>query len=214
VQRRIRVGASGWSYATWRPGFYPAGTDQREFLGYYAQRFDTVELNTTGYRLPPEDQFRRWAETTPEGFEFAPKLPGHRPGLVGTFAARVRALGDRLGPVRVALKSARDEGMLELLLGSLDPSLRLAFDLQHPSWDGVEDRLAAAGAVRVGDLESPASFRYVRMREPPYSDGDLCELADRLRTVAEPTYVYFRHEDEPTAPRYAARLLELLGAAP
>jgi uncharacterized protein YecE (DUF72 family) len=100
--------------------------------------------------------------------------------------------------------------MLELLLGSLNPSLRLAFDLQHPSWDGIEERIAAAGAVRVGDLESPAPFRYVRLREPPYSEDDLRDLAERLRDVAEPTYVYFRHEDEPTAPRYAARLLELL----
>jgi uncharacterized protein YecE (DUF72 family) len=206
----VHVGASGWSYPSWRPGFYPAGTDQREFLGYYAQRFDTVELNTTGYRLPAEDQFRRWAEKVPEGFEFSPKLPGNRPGFVGTFSERVSALGDRLGPVRVALVNARDEGMLELLLGSLNPSLRLAFDLQHPSWDGIEERIAAAGAVRVGDLESPAPFRYVRLREPPYSEDDLRDLAERLRDVAEPTYVYFRHEDEPTAPRYAARLLELL----
>jgi uncharacterized protein YecE (DUF72 family) len=208
--RRVRVGVSGWSYPSWRPGFYPAGTDPRAFLGYYARRFDTVELNTTGYRLPAEDQFRRWADAVPEGFEFSPKLPGNRPGFVGAFSERVRALADRLGPVRVALVSARDEGMLELLLGSLDPALRLAFDLQHPSWDGVEERLAAAGAVRVGDLESPAPFRYLRLREPPYSESDLDELARRLRQVAEPTYVYFRHEDEPTAPRYASRLLELL----
>ena len=79
----------------------------------------------------------------------------------------MRALGDRLGPVRISLKSKRDEGMLELLLGSLDPSLRLAFDLEHPSWDGIEPRLAEAGAVRVGDLDQPAPFRYLRRREPP-----------------------------------------------
>ena len=170
----------------------------------------TVELNTTGYRLPAEEQFRRWGEQVPDGFEFAPKLPGERPRTVAEFENRVRHLGDRLGPVRISLKSKRDEGILELLLGSLDPSLRLAFDLQHPSWDGIEDRLAAAGGIRVGDLERPAPFRYVRMREPPYSDDDLRALAERLRTVAEPTYVYFRHEDEPTAPRYAARVLELL----
>jgi len=69
--------------------------------------------------------------------------------------------------VRISLKSKRDEGMLELLLGSLDPSLRLAFDFEHPSWDGIEPRLAEAGAVRVGDLEHPAPFRYLRRREPP-----------------------------------------------
>jgi hypothetical protein len=112
--------------------------------------------------------------------------------------------------VRVSIKSPRDEGLLELLLGSLDPSLRLAFDLEDPSWDGIESRLAEAGAVRVNDLEGDAPFRYVRLREPPYSDDDLCAWAERLRRVEVPTYVYLRHEDEPTAPRYAERLRGLL----
>jgi uncharacterized protein YecE (DUF72 family) len=111
----------------------------------------------------------------------------------------------------VQLKSQRDEGMVELILGSLDPDVRLAFDLEHPSWDGIEPRLAAAGAVRVNDLENDASFRYVRFRDPPYSDEDLRQWAERLRAVDEPVFAYFRHEDEPTAPGYARRLLELVG---
>jgi uncharacterized protein YecE (DUF72 family) len=206
----VHVGTSGWSYASWKPGFYPAGTDARDFLSFYAQHFSTVELNTTGYRLPAEEQFRRWAEQTPGGFTFAPKLAGNRPRIVGEFANRVRLLGDRLGPVRVQLTSSRDEGMLELILGSLDPALRLAFDLEHESWDGIEPRLAAAGAVRVNDLDHEAPFRYVRLRDPPYSDDALVEWATRLRRLNEPVFAYFRHEDEPTAPHYAARLLELL----
>src|SRR5881392_3282305 len=119
----VHVGTSGWSYPSWKPGFYPAGTDSKEFLRYYAERFSTVELNTTGYRLPAEEQFRRWAEQVPDGFEFAPKLPGERPGVVAEFENRVRHLGNRLGPVRISLKSKRDEGILELFPGSLDPSL-------------------------------------------------------------------------------------------
>jgi uncharacterized protein YecE (DUF72 family) len=204
------VGASGWSYPSWKPGFYPAGTDSRDFLAHYAQHFRTVELNTTGYRLPAEEQFRRWAEQTPAGFAFAPKLPGNRARMVGEFGDRVRVLGDRLGPVRVQLINERDEGMLELLLGSLDPDLRLAFDLPHESWDGIEPRLAEAGAVRVNDLAHDAPFRYVRFRDPPYTDDDLREWAERLRDVDVPIYAYFRHEDEPTAPEYARKLLELL----
>ncbi len=206
----LYVGTSGWSYPSWRPEFYPAGTDAKEFLGVYSQRFRTVELNTTGYRLPAEEQFRRWAEQTPSGFLFAPKLVGNRVRMVGDFSARVRALGDRLGPVRVQLTSARDDGMIELLLGSLDPEFQLAFDLPHPSWDGVESQLAAAGAVRVNDLESDAAFRYVRFRDPPYADAVLKEWAEKLRGQGEPVFAYFRHEDKPTAPRYAERLVELL----
>jgi uncharacterized protein YecE (DUF72 family) len=201
----VFVGTSGWSYPSWRPGFYPAGLDPSEFLRFYAQRFTTVELNTTGYRLPSEEQFARWAEQAPDGFEFAPKLPGGRLRGLDVFEQRVRALGDRLGPVRISLKSARDEGAVELLLGSLDPSLRLAFDLEHPSWDGIESRLAEAGAVRVDDTQHPAPFRYLRRREAPDE-----AFVERVRALAEPTYVYFRHEDEPTAPAYAEELLSRL----
>ena len=207
---RVQVGTSGWSYPSWKPGFYPAGTDARDFLSFYARRFSTVELNTTGYRLPAEEQFRRWAAATPAGFAFAPKLAGNRPRTVAEFASRVRLLGDRLGPTRVSLKGARDEGMIELILGSLDPDFRVAFDLEHESWDGIEPRLAAVGAVRVGDLEHEAPFRYVRFRDPPYTDEELERWANRLRDVQEPVFAYFRHEDEPTAPAYAQRLLELV----
>jgi uncharacterized protein YecE (DUF72 family) len=206
----LHVGTSGWAYPSWKPGFYPAGTASSDFLRFYSERFSTVELNTTGYRLPAEEQFERWAEQTPPGFTFAPKLPAQRPRIVAEFSDRVRRLGDRLGPVRVSFKSPRDEGLLELLLGSLEPSLRLAFDLEGPSWDGIESRLAEAGAVRVNDLESEAPFRYVRLREPPYSDDDLRSWAERLSALDVPTFVYLRHEDEPTAPRYAQRLVELL----
>jgi len=206
----VYIGTSGWSYPSWRPDFYPAGTDPKEFLAFYARRFRTVELNTTGYRLPAEEQFRRWAEQTPAGFAFAPKLPGNRARMVADFSARVLTLGDRLGPVRVQLTNERDEGMIELLLGSLDPQLRIAFDLPHPSWDGIEGRLAEAAAVRVDEVESEAPFRYLRFRDPPYSEEDLVSWAERLRGLSEPVFAYFRHEDEPTAPRYAQRLLELL----
>ena len=202
---RVSVGTSGWSYPTWRPGFYPAGLDPSRFLAYYAERFRTVELNTTGYRMPGAEQFRKWAAQAPDGFEFAPKLPGHRPGMFEAFGVGADALGDRLGPVRVSMKSARDEGALELILGSLGPGLRVAFDLEHPSWDGIEERLAGRGVVRVNDLDHPAPFRYLRRREPPDE-----AFAERIRACSEQVYVYFRHDDEPAAPQHAERLVEML----
>jgi uncharacterized protein YecE (DUF72 family) len=202
----LYVGTSGWSYPRWRPGFYPAGSKPEDFLAFYAKRFDTVELNTTGYRLPSEEQFERWAATVPDGFRFAVKLPVTRLDRVGTFAERVRALGDRLGPIRVQVQQARDDGLLAFLLGSLDPGLELAFDFAHESWADAEV------PVRVNDLSGP--FAYVRMRDPPFSDGDLRTLAERLRGAPRPAYVYFRHEEEPTAPDYARRLLELAAGRP
>jgi uncharacterized protein YecE (DUF72 family) len=207
------VGTSGWSYPTWRPGFYAAGTKPEDFLRYYAERFPTVELNTTGYRLPREELFERWAQQTPPGFRFTPKLNAHRRADFGTFAERVDLLGERLGPIRVVVAAARDEGLLALVLGSFDPSLSLAMDLRHESWDGIEADLPP-NAVRVNALEADAPFRYVRLREPPYDDDALEGWAGRLRPLLDEgirVYCYFKHEDEPTAPAYALRLRELLG---
>src|SRR6266853_1844208 len=127
----IRVGTSGWSYPSWRPGFYPEGTRPERFLRFYAERFDTVELNTTGYRLPAEEQFQRWAETVPDGFRFAPKLALFRLDRLAPYLERVSALGDRLGAIRVTVQSARDDGFLSYVLGSVDPALELAFDFRH-----------------------------------------------------------------------------------
>jgi uncharacterized protein YecE (DUF72 family) len=205
------VGTSGWSYPSWRPDFYPPGTRPEDFLRYYSERFATVELNTTGYRLPREELFERWAEQTPPGFAFAPKLNAHRRADLGTFSERVALLGERLGPIRALVNSARDEGLLTLLLGSFDPTVPLAFDFRHESWEGVE---LPPNAVRVGSLEGAAPFRYLRLREPPYDDSALEEWAGKLRPLVDDglrVYVYFQHEDEPTAPTYAQRLLQLLG---
>jgi uncharacterized protein YecE (DUF72 family) len=206
------VGTSGWSYPSWRPGFYPPEVKPPDFLRSYSERLPSVELNSTGYRLPAEDQFLRWAEQTPTGFQFAVKLNAFRLGVAETFEERVRQLGDRLGPIRILVGSARDEGLLTLILGSFDPELRLAFDFRHESWNGVGPDLPP-NAVRVNDLEAGASFRYLRLREPPYDKAALAGWAERIRPLLADgidVYCFFKHEEEPQAPRYAERLLELL----
>jgi uncharacterized protein YecE (DUF72 family) len=202
----LHVGTSGWSYPSWRPSFYPAGTDPKAFLAYYSDRFDTVELNTTGYRLPSEEQFVRWAEQTPPGFTFAVKAPPQALRALATFEDRVARLGDRLGPIRIVFPGKRDEGVLALLFGSLDPALRLALDFRNESWAGVE---LPAHAVVVNGLESEAPFRYLRFREPPYDDAGLQAIAAQIRPLlgaGVEVFAYFQHEDEATAPRYAERL--------
>ena len=196
----IKIGSSGWSYPSWRPGFYPADLQPAEFLRFYAQRFDTVELNSTGYRLPSADQFRRWADTVPDGFEFAVKFSLVRLDRVTTFLERVLALGSRLGPVRVVYEGPRDDGTLSFVQGSVPAEVRLAWDLRDESWAGIDD------VLRVNDPGSEP-FRYLRLREPPYSDDDLRSIA---KTIRDPAYVYVRHEDEPTAPKTASRLRAFL----
>jgi uncharacterized protein YecE (DUF72 family) len=203
------IGSSGWSYPSWRPDFYPSGLANEDFLAYYSERFPSVELNSTGYRLPSEEQFGRWAAATPEGFRFAVKASPQALRSFGTFEERVRMLGDKLGPIRVVVESPRDDGLLALLLGSTD--LRLALDLRDESWAGVD----VAPAVRVDDRDADAPFRYLRFREPPYSEEQLAGIAATIEPLLEEgldVFAYFQHEDAPTAPAYAARLLELVRA--
>ena len=206
----LYVGTSGWSYPSWRPVFYPPGIKPGEFLGHYAQRLPSVELNSTGYRIPAEDQFRRWAEQTPSRFRFAVKMQAYQLRQAATFEERVRLLGERLGPIRLLVTQVRDEGFLALALGSLGGDLRIAFDFRHESWQGIE---LPENAVCVNEREGPASFRYLRFREPPYSEEDLARFAEEIRPLLSSgieVYAYFRHEDEPTAPAFAERLVELL----
>jgi uncharacterized protein YecE (DUF72 family) len=204
---RLSVGTSGWSYPSWRPAFYPEGTANEDFLAFYASRLPSVELNSTGYRLPSEEQFGRWAAAVSAGFRFAVKAPPRALRDVATFEERVRRLSDRLGPVRFVVEAPRDDGLLALLLGSTD--LRVALDLRDASWDGVDVR----PAVRVNDWEADAPFRYLRFREPPYTDDELAAIAARIEPLLTPgveVFAYCRHEDEPTAPLYAERLLGLV----
>jgi uncharacterized protein YecE (DUF72 family) len=209
----LRLGTSGWSYPTWRPGFYPAAADPSEFLGLYAARFDAVELNSTGYRLPSEEQFARWAEQVPPTFRFAVKAPRWTLRRLDTVQERIGVLGERLGCIRLVVPTPRDDGLLELLLGSVDPAIRWALDLRDESWDGVETRLAEVGAARVDDWQAPAGWCYLRFRDPPYDETALDRLAAKIRPAVDEdvdVLAFFRHEDEPTAPRYAQRLRDLL----
>jgi len=221
VTGRLYAGASGFSYPSWRGGFYPADAKPDTFLQRYAERVNAVELNNTFYRVPEEDQFDRWAAQTPEGFRFAVTMSRRLTGVgrvegVDGFCRMARRLGDRLGPLRVKIPQARDDGFLRLLLDVLDPEIPVALDFRHDSWDdpGVTARLDERGVARAGAWEGAAAFRYLRLREPPYDEAALAELTRKIRPQVEAgvdVYAFFRHEDEPTAPLYAERLLELVG---
>ena len=217
----------------------PKGFDE---LGFYSEHFDTVEVNSTFYGQPRASVTRTWAERTPRLFEFSVKLyqkfthpkmyeqvlrrslhtpEGHEAAvreLVKPSAADLDefrrgieplASAGKLGAVLVQFPPTRprDDGILRLLLDSLDPELEYAFEFRHESWAGVDV------PVLLNSFEADASFRYFRLREPPYDDETLRGWALRFRPLLEDgmrIYCYFKHEDEPSAPRYAQRLLEFL----
>jgi uncharacterized protein YecE (DUF72 family) len=145
---RLRIGCSGWNYAHWRHGvFYPPRLAQREWLRYYAEHFDTVEINTSFYRLPKEEFVARWVAESPPGFTFAVKVSRyithvkrlleverHLPLLY----ERIRSLlsSDKMGPLLWQLPPTfkADLDRLANCLEQLPRGERHAFEFRHPSW--------------------------------------------------------------------------------
>ncbi len=188
---KLHVGTSGWTYKHWVGPFYPRGTKQRDFLEYYAQQFDCVELNATFYRLPGEKMVGGWADRTPEGFSFCPKLSRlitHQKRLAGTgdllqrFLDRLSPLQGKLGPVLIQLPPslAFEQGPVEefgQLIGEIAPQWQFALEARHRSWldEQAVDTLAAHGIGWViadsGDRfpyqeEVTANFVYLRFHGP------------------------------------------------
>ena len=127
------------------------------------------------------------------------------------FLARSPDLG-QVVVKRILPNLTENTRFLRLFLDSLPPDLAVALDFRHDSWDSpeVQERLDERGIARVGALAGPAGFRYLRLREPPYDERALAAWAERLRpllTAGVEVYCFFQHEDEPTAPAYAERLL-------
>lgn len=146
--RPVRVGLSGWNYAHWRNGvFYPPRLPARRWLEFYAERFDTVEVNATFYRLPRREAVARWVEQTPDGFLFAVKASRYLthvkrlrdlgPGLE-RFLERIEPLlgSPKLGPLLWQLPPAfrRDDERLAQALARLPHGLRHCVEFRHPSW--------------------------------------------------------------------------------
>ena len=156
----VKIGTSGWQYRHWLGTFYPEGLATARWLGFYAERFDTVEVDSAFYRLPPTDVFARWCEETPEGFVMAVKASGyltHRKRLreprepVARLIERASHLGAKLGPVLLQLPPTLrvDTGRLDETLASFPEGLRVAVEARHDSWDrdAVWDLLARRGAA-------------------------------------------------------------------
>jgi uncharacterized protein YecE (DUF72 family) len=144
----VRVGLSGWNYAHWRNGvFYPPRCPASRWLEFYAERFDTVEVNATFYRLPRVDAVARWVEQTPPGFLFAVKASRYLthvkrlrdlgPGLEA-FLERIEPLlgSPKLGPLLWQLPPTfrADHARLADALARLPRGLRHCFEFREPSW--------------------------------------------------------------------------------
>jgi uncharacterized protein YecE (DUF72 family) len=217
--KTVRVGCSGWAYDDWRGDFYPAAEPRRRWLELYAERFDTVEVNNTFYRLPKIDAVASWVKQTPHGFTFAVKASRYLTHIrrltdttdgVKRFYERIEPLqsADRLGPVLWQLPENfhRDDQRLETWLNAL-PAGRHTIEFRHPSWfaPAVLRALRERGvALTVGDHPqrpfqshtATASWRFVRFhygargRTGNYSQRELDTWARRIAQWRRQTEVY------------------------
>jgi uncharacterized protein YecE (DUF72 family) len=209
VRGRTRVGCSGWSYKDWRGLVYPADAPARTWFSIYAQRFDTVEINNTFYRLPAATTVEGWAAQAPEGFCYAVKVGqfgSHRMKLrdaaswLPRHLERAELLGPHLGPNLVQLppRWQRNVERLDELLTVAPRSIRWAVEVREPSWlhDDVYEVLARHGAALcIHDLladhpwERTTDWTYLRFHGPAaleakyqgrYGPRRLRRVADRL----------------------------------
>ncbi len=228
----IHVGTSGYNYPEWRGTFYPVTLPASRMLPFYAERFTTVEINYTFYRMPTAKALGGWAAATPPRFVFVLKAPRritHDQRLVGIdepltyFRDTARTLGEKLGPLFFQLPPnfRKDTARLGDLLAMLPRGERHAFEFRHHSWfdDGVYALLRAwNAALCVADTErgttplvATADFGYVRLRDAQYTDAELGEWAARARDPAwRDAYVFFKHEESGAGPALAERLLGIL----
>jgi uncharacterized protein YecE (DUF72 family) len=236
----ILIGTSGWTYRDWRGRFYPQKLPQREWLAYYAERFPTVELNVTTYRLPKEHDLARWA-AVPRRFVYTVKLsrlithrkrPGEPRAFVDNYMARIAPLEPHIANVLAQFPPffARDLDALRGFLDTLPPHHRYVVEFRHPSWydDAVHALLRERGiSLCLHDLRGSIAplvvtgpVLYVRLHGPvrayagSYSRKRLERWATTIRELAprvEATFVYFNNDQNAYAPRNALALRGLLG---
>jgi uncharacterized protein YecE (DUF72 family) len=208
--RPVRVGCSGWNYRSWRETFYPEGLPARRWLEHYASVFDTVEVNTTFYRLPSRDAVARWVDQVPDGFVFALKASRYLTHIkrltdmaegVKRYYERIEPLveSSKLGPIvwQLPPNFRRDDERLAGALAALPPG-RHCFEFRHPTWfvDEVYELLRAHGAALViGDRrgldfqthELTADWTLIRFhyghrgRRGNYSATEIEEWARRIQ---------------------------------
>lgn len=142
----LYIGCTGWSVKEWVGRVYPAHTRTPDFLHHYTRQFNTIELNTTHYRIPDSAIIEKWRTTAPDDFHYCPKIPqsishsadlGRNGRMIPTFTDAIEQLGDRLGPGFLQLPphfGPERAGILRAFLDRFPDGLPLAVEFRHPGW--------------------------------------------------------------------------------
>lgn len=233
-----RIGTSGWNYDHWKEVFYPAHVAKSKWLEFYANHFDTLEVNATFYRLPKPKTFENWHERTPEKFLWAVKgnkyithtkrLKDSKEPLERLYKA-VEGLKEKVGPILFQLPPSLsfDRDLFRQFCKNLDSSYRHVLEIRHPSWihEHVfqilkENNMAfclsdTAGRYPYHEVIT-ADFLYLRLHgskklyASKYSEEELQEWAHKIKEWNMETYLYFDNDFQGYAVRNARRLKEIL----
>lgn len=218
----LYIGASGWSYPTWKPAFYPAKLPQKRFLEFYSTQLNSVELNATFHRFTTASTLQNWIAGAASDFRFAVKA--HQ------MITHFRRLKDVTDPMRSFLQNIdpmRQAGKLGPILFQTPPDLpadaklfqefaqllprayQFAFEFRHSSWfdeaifQVLRERNAALCWAEREKTTAPrivtADFFYYRFHAPEYSKEELHKIAEELtgQSKDKEVFAYFKHEENP-----------------
>lgn len=240
AKARLYIGTSGWSYSHWADVFYPADLRTDHWFEFYAERFRTVEINNSFYRLPSEAALEAWRERSPANFTFAVKASRYITHVkrlkelasVGLFVERVSILGPKLGPILFQLPPRwhANPERLDAFLASLPAGCRYAIELRDDTWFDARiyrslQKHNVAFCIyefdwRLSPLEVTADFVYVRLHGPGgkyqgiYGAEGLEPWAERVRAWQgneRDVYFYFDNDQAGYAAADAATLRCLVG---
>ena len=238
--RAIHIGTSGWNYDHWRGPFYPDDLSQKEWLNFYCDHFQTVEINNSFYQLPSKSTFRKWRDTVPKSFTFSVKASRYITHMkklkdpadaLNNFYKGIEPLKDRIGPILFQLppKWRLNIDRLESFLKLLSSDFEHTFEFRDESWfqNGVfellEKHKAAFCIYHIEGRQSPrqvtADFVYIRLHGPEAAyegsyDGRTLAGWSRLftkwRKGRKRIYCYFDNDQKGYAPLNAMKLQEII----
>jgi uncharacterized protein YecE (DUF72 family) len=223
---RYLIGTSGYNYPEWRGTFYPEKFSTSKMLAYYAERFNTVEVNYTFYRIPTPALLEGWSKGTPDDFTFTLKAPRRIThdsklqrveDLTHTFCKTAATLGSKLGVLLFQLPPTfkRDDAVFGQFLDLIPEGTRAAFEFRHASWhdEVVFDALRRRNlALCVADSEkmstpvvATADYSYYRLRDEGYQPADIERWGATIGGAngTRDAYVYFKHEEQGKGPEFA-----------
>jgi uncharacterized protein YecE (DUF72 family) len=234
---KLLAGTSGYAFKEWKGAFYPPELADDGWLGYYASRFPTVEINNTFYRLPKEQVLRDWAAQVPEPFTFAIKasqrithharLKPECADAVDFLLRNTAVLGSRLGPILFQLPPnlKKDLDRLRGFLGLLPEGRRYTVEFRHESWfdddvfAALRERDIALCVAEQPDFKCPvqatASWGYLRLHRFDYDSAALSKWAKCVSAQNwSETYIYFKHDEgEGSGPPAVDAFMQAYGSA-